>query len=112
MKKVISWVFKWHPFVVLVVYATVIAGYRRYLDSSLSFIRPKIPAAHEDILGFGFWVPWLVLMIWLALACYFSYRSTVRHQSIYWLSILSIFSFFSFLDFYLYGVLEEQVLAR
>jgi len=111
MSKVVLSVFRIHPFVVLAAYIFLIAGYRYHLDSSLKYIRPKLPMAPEDILGFGFWVPWSIFAIWLAIACFLSYRFGMERRSWYWTPILCIFVLLSVVDYYLYGVLERQVLA-
>ena len=102
---------KWHPLVVLVAYVVLIGSYHRYLDSSLTYIRPPIPAAPEDILGFGFWVPWLIVAVWFAIACLLSFRFASQRRVSYWVPIFCAFSLLSVTDFYLFGVLERQVLA-
>ena len=81
------------------------------MDGSLKYIRPQIPAAPEDILGFGFWVPWLIVAVWFAIACVLSYRLGLQRKVGYWLPLLCAFGLLSVVDSYLYGVLERQVLA-
>jgi hypothetical protein len=102
---------KWHPVLVLVVYGILISGYRRYLGPGLKFIRPNLPAAPEDILVFGFWVPWLLVALWFGVACTLSYRLGVQRKATYWAPMLCGFVLLSILDFYLYGVLERQVIV-
>jgi hypothetical protein len=102
---------KWHPFAVVIAYAVLMSDYRRYLDSHLEYIAPPIPAAPEDILGFGFWVPWLIVALWFVVACTLSYQLGSQHKLAYWLPLLCIFGILSIADFWLYSVLERQVLA-
>jgi hypothetical protein len=104
-----SVVSKWNPILVLVAYAGMIAGYRRYLDASLGYIRPQILAAPEEILDFGFWVPWLLLTAWFAFACILSYRSGMQRKLWYWLPLLGAFGLLSVTDFFLYSLLERLV---
>jgi len=111
MNRTASAALKWHPFLVLVAYACLIAGYHRYLDSGLNYVRPQMPAAPEDILGFGFWIPWLIVAVWLAMACLLSYRLGLQRRVWYWLPLLCGFGFLSIIDFCLFVVLERQVLA-
>lgn len=111
MGRIVLAAFAWHPFVVLFAYAGLIVDYyRRYLDGDLKHIRPQIPAAPEDILGFGFWVVWAIAAIWFAAACILSYRLARQRRVAYWLPLLCAFSLLSATDFWLYGVLERQVL--
>jgi hypothetical protein len=100
-----------HPLVVLALYAGLITGYRRYLDGSLKYIKPSLPAAPEDVLGFGFWIPWLIFAGWFAIACVLSYRYALQRRVGYWAPILCAFVVLTLLDFYLYGVLEHQVIG-
>jgi len=111
MTKIVAAALKWHPFVVLVAYGFLVIDYQRYLDGSLKYIRPNMPAAPEDILGHGFWVPWLILVAWFALACFLSYRFGMQRKTGYWVVVVCGFVLLSVADFYLYGVLERQVLA-
>jgi hypothetical protein len=102
---------RWHPVVVLLIYGILIADYRRHLDGSLRYIRPNLPAAPEDVLVFGFWVPWLLVAFWFGIACVLSYRLGAQRRAGYWLLLLSTFSLLSVLDFYFFGVLERQVVG-
>ena len=112
MGKIALAALKLHPFAVMGAY--VFLGYdqyHRYLDSGLKYIRPKLPAAPEDILNVGFWVPWIVVAVWFALACFLSYRVGMQRKAGYWAVLIFAFGLLSVADFYLYGVLERQVLA-
>jgi len=86
--------------VVLLLYTSLIAGYRRYLDVNLKYIRPAIPAAPEDILGYGFWVPWLIVAVWFAVACVLSYRLGLQRKLGYWLPLWCAFGLLILVDFY------------
>lgn len=111
MGRVASAALRWHPFIVLVAYGIFVVGYTRYLDGHLKYKRPLIPAAPEDVLGFGFWVPWLIVATWFSTACILSYHFGSQRRSSYWALLLCAFGLLSVLDFYLYGVLERQVLS-
>lgn len=111
MAKIVAAALRWHPFAVLVAYGFLVAGYRRYLDGSFKYIQPKMPAAPEDILGLGFWVPWLILATWFALACFLSYRFGMQRKPGYWTVVICGFGLLSVTDFCLYGVVERQVLV-
>lgn len=95
----------------LVAYSVLVVDYRRYLDSGLKYVPPKLPAAPEDVLGFGFWVPWLIFATWFSLACFLSYRFGMQRKTGYWVAVFCGFGLLSVADFYLYGLLERQVLA-
>lgn len=111
MSKIILAALKWHQFLVLAAYIVLLGGYSRYLDSSLKYVSPKIPAATEDILGSGFWVPWAFLATWFAIACVLSYWIGFQRKTSYWIPLLFVFGILSVADFCLYGVLERQVLT-
>lgn len=111
MSKVVWAIMRLHPYIVLVAYIFIIAEYRHYLDNNLKYIRPKLPAAPEDILGFGFWMPWLVITGWLALASFLNYQFGLQRKVGYWVVLVCVFCVLSIVDFYLYGVLERQVLG-
>lgn len=99
------------PWVVIVSYAAVIfLSYGQWLDSSLKYKPSAIRMAPEDVLGFGFWVSWaisLVLFSTSMLLVHFSFgKKTIRT----WLTT-GFFLGLSVADYFLYGLLEKQVLG-
>jgi hypothetical protein len=111
MGRVVSAALNWHPLIVLIAYGILVSSYRHHLDGNLKYIRPPIPAAPEDVLGFGFWVPWFIVAAWFLIACILSYQFGLQRRTSYWSLLLSAFGLLSVLDFYLYGALERQVLS-
>ncbi len=104
-------VMRWHPFFVLGAYALLLGEYRRNLDGDLNYIRPAIPGAREDILGFGFWVTWALIAAWFWVAAFLSFQFGLQRRASYWVPLFCAFALLSIGDLYLYGVLERQVLA-
>lgn len=102
---------RWYPVVVLIAYGRLIADYVRHLDSSLKYVKPEMPSAPEDILGFGFWVMWSVFAIWFVSARSLSFRFEAQRKVGFWSALLFIFSVLSLVDFFLYNTLENQVLS-
>ncbi len=102
---------KWLPFLALAAYAVLLVDYYcQYLDEGLKYISPELPSAPEDILGLGFWPPWLVATVPFALACALSYRLGRQEGPGYWALLLCVFGVLSVADYGLYVVLERQVL--
>lgn len=95
--------------VVTVLYGWMIFDYySTYLDSHLRYVSPKIPGAPEDVLGFGFWLAWLmVLFLWLVFEVPAYFLASNRRRQVAIAGIL--FAIVSMVDFYLAGVLTPQV---
>lgn len=83
MRKVLRALFQWHVFVVLALYAFLIAdSYPRYLDGRLQYIRQP-GAAPEDILAGAFL--WFPLGIWFILTCVFLVAGNIGKKW-YWIA--------------------------
>lgn len=109
--ELVSLILNTFPFAALALYAVRLADYRWFLDAHLQYIPPKLPVAPEDVLGFGFGVTWLFLALCFGCACFLSYRFGTQRKTGYWLAAVAGFGWLSLADFWLYGVLERQVLA-
>lgn len=85
--------------------------YRRYLNWHLKYTPSPIPAAPEDILGFGFWVTWSVLfLVPFLIACTIAFRiQPARRAYLSWAAVA--FIVVSVADFILFDLLEKQVLS-
>lgn len=110
MNKSAAFVLKWHPYAVVLTYTGLISEYRHHLDVSLNFIKPAVPVAPEDILGYGFLVTWLVMLTWLLIAGSLSYWVGLQRKIQYWMPIFFSFGLLSIVDLLLYRILERQVL--
>jgi len=99
------------PVMALVGYATLVADYRRNLDSNMSYIQPALAAAPEDVLGFGFWPTWTLALAVLILLCTLAYRFAT-HAKAYYVAVAVTFALLSAADFTLYHSLEKQVLGH
>ena len=84
--------------------------YGAYLNMNLRFVAPARPFAIADVLGFGFWVTWLVFfaLFTLAAGCWWRFKATPPR---YLVMVVIVFFTLTALDFALYRVLEKQVLA-
>ena len=96
------------PWVVLTVYGVLVSDYARHLYANLD-LRPHLPGAVEDILGFGFWPTWTVVFVLLALFGALAYRNATK-RSAYFLPLLAVFVGGSVLDYVLYRTLFKQLL--
>jgi len=97
-------------FIVPVIYAVhVSAFYGRYLDRHFVFVPNKVRFAPEDILGFGFWIPWIIMSVLFALAFAVSLRIRGPRACLPLASVA--FLAVSAVDFALYGILAGQVLG-
>jgi hypothetical protein len=98
------------PCVLLIGYGCLIATYLKYFDWALNYRVPDLQPAPEDILGLGFWVPWIII------ACLFSVSIVIARvvgkKNIAFVSTLVLlFSILSAIDFTIYRMLEKQVLG-
>jgi hypothetical protein len=111
MKKTLIEICRWHPVVVLIAYSWLIGGFQRYLDAKLKYMPPQLPAAPEDILGFGFWITWFMAAVWFCVACILSFWLASERKTSYWIAIALLFGGVSFFHYFLYSTLERQVLS-
>jgi hypothetical protein len=99
------------PCLVLIGYAVLIGwSYSPYLDVHLRYRVPSIPVAPEDVLGVGFGLPWAMV----TLVFVFSFASALAvcpKRLAFALVLLTFFCLLSITDFYLYRVLESQVIG-
>jgi hypothetical protein len=98
------------PVFALAGYAMALSGYTAFLDPRFNFLPPATAGAPEDILGFGFWFTWLLLLVWFTPGWLAGYRATGARNAVYWHFLAGLFVLFSALDFFLYQTLESQVL--
>jgi hypothetical protein len=99
------------PYLILIGYALLIGwSYSPYLDVHLRYRAPNIPVAPEDVLGLGFGLPWATV----TLVFVFSFASALAvrpKRFAFALVLLTFFCLLSITDFYLYRVLESQVIG-
>jgi hypothetical protein len=97
------------PWLVLVGYAWLMfESYSDKLDLHLKYREPSVPAAPEDVLGFGFWLPWMIIATFFAFAL--AIAVVARKRKMYFAMFVgSIFLLLSAADLFLYRTLERQV---
>ena len=99
------------PWVVIVSYAAVIfSSYGQLLDSSLKYQSSVARMAPEDVLGFGFWVSWVISLILFSTSILLAHFSLGKKSISTWLTT-GLFLGLSVADYFLYGLLEKQVLG-
>jgi len=99
------------PWVVVVSYAAVIfLSYGEWLDSSLRYKPSAIQMAPEDVLGFGFWVSWVIPLVLFSTSILLVHFSLGKKTVWIWLTT-SLFLGLSVADYFLYELLEKQVLG-
>lgn len=99
------------PTVVMVCYAWfIVHAYSQWLDWGLKFHKPEYGFSPDDVLGIGFFLPWLLFLIVFLFAMSIG-LVVARHRLRFGLSFLAVFGLFSAIDFCLYGILEQQVIA-
>lgn len=107
MRKILPLFARLGPWVVIFFYSVLNLGYYgRHLDRGLVYAPGAVLASREDVLGFGFLMPWLLFFtVWLmaeVLAC------QLIHKHSFIFSVIA-FSLVSALDFWLFYLLEKQV---
>lgn len=99
------------PTLVLACYAWFIAhSYSQHLDWKLKFQKPESGFSPDDVLGIGFFLPWLFFLIVFLFAMLVG-LVVASHRARYGLSFLAAFGLLSATDIYLYNILEQQVIA-
>lgn len=108
----VRWILLAIPSAVLLGYAWLIADtYSPYLDWQLQFRPPAFGVAPEDVLGLGFFVPWLVVSL-LFLFAIVSAMSAVQRRAPIAVVLITLYGALSVLDWFLYKTLERQLLAH
>lgn len=97
------------PIGILAFYLYLVAGYARYFDFELNYIPQAVKGAPEDILGFGFWIPWSLILCLLGISCVATYLFSFRYW-FYFVAITIAFILISGADFYLHEMLSQKVL--
>lgn len=98
------------PWVALAGYGLAILGeYSSTLDRHLVYRRPAIEIAPEDVLGFGFWPTWLIVLLLMIVINTWSFFLGARSVGAL-IAVVVVFLALSILDNYLFGVLSSQVL--
>lgn len=99
------------PAVILGLYAWFIANaYAPHLDWHLQFHKPSLGFSPEDVLGIGFLLPWVFFLLFFVFVLAASLVVTQRRMRFFFL-YTACFGVLSAIDFFLYRVLEQQVLA-
>lgn len=98
------------PWVVLALYAGLLAEYARYLDVHLKYVSPAVAAAPEDIVGFGFWPEWAAAFILLSGTGILAFRNATRRPA-YFIVLAGIFFLISIVDHFLYETLFRQLVS-
>ena len=98
------------PWAVLGTYGFLLLDYVRYFDRNLNYIKPIIPQAPEDVLGFGIWPTWVLALILILVTSFIAYKSGMRRPA-YFVSLALIFLLVSVADYYLYKTLFIQVIS-
>jgi hypothetical protein len=98
------------PWLVLAGYGVLLlVEYRRYLDSNLQYVKPVFPRAPEDVLGFGFWPTWGLVLALVVIFAVVAYRRATKRPA-YFVCLAAVFLVLGAVDFYLYQTLSQQVL--
>ncbi len=84
--------------------------YSEYLSSDLTYIPPALEVAPEDILGLGFFIYWVLYALTLIILLSVSIFSLQNRKIVIY--IFLIFTIASLCDYYLYGILEENILQN
>lgn len=84
--------------------------YSAKLDKTLTYRRPAVAVAPEDVLGLGFWPTWMLLLVLTVAVNTVAYALGARRTELT-LAVVVAFVALSIVDYHLYGVLATQVLA-
>jgi hypothetical protein len=98
------------PALVLLAYGWfIVTNYWPYLHEQLELRSHDLAALPEDVLGFGFWMWWPLIVMLFAFAL-ISALAVTEHRIRAATFLVSIFTLLSVVDHYLYGRLVEALL--
>jgi hypothetical protein len=85
-------------------------SYSTTLDKTLTYRKPAVAVAPEDVLGLGFWPAWAIVAVLVLALSTLAYALGARKI---WMmaAVAAVFAALSLVDYYLFCVLASQVLA-